>query len=144
MTDTLLCGACGLEGSNADTCAACGATPLVEDRFILRSVLGRGAAGTTYRAEDRETGQVVALKEMPLGHPDDKRLEQLNREEKWEYDDLMTTKINRERHEYMKTSLAYQTIFNDLTNQLKRKTCTRSTIGIACQRSGGMNMNVFW
>jgi serine/threonine protein kinase len=81
VSDTsLLCAVCGTQGSDYERCSACQGQPTLEKRFVLREIIGRGAAGTTYRADDISTDQIVALKEMPLGHPDPKRLEQLNRE----------------------------------------------------------------
>ncbi|MFN3198463.1 MAG: protein kinase domain-containing protein [Bradymonadia bacterium] len=64
-----LCARCGAETpTDASECAACGASPLLHDRFRLIEIVGQGAAGVTYRALDQETGDTVAVKEMPLRH----------------------------------------------------------------------------
>lgn len=52
----------------AAACAACGAPPLLVDRYRLEAVVGRGASGVTYRATDTRAGGAVAVKELPLRH----------------------------------------------------------------------------
>lgn len=62
-----LCAACGaaLSVALADACDACGKSPLLQGRYLLVEVVGRGAAGITYRAVEAESGRQVAVKEMP-------------------------------------------------------------------------------
>lgn len=47
-------------------CAQCGGRMLLEGRYLLGDVLGRGALGTTHRALERSSGAIVAVKELPL------------------------------------------------------------------------------
>ena len=60
MTRPLLCVICGARGTDK-SCATCRGTPILEQRYILRDVIGRGAA-SLYRADDTESGEVVAVK----------------------------------------------------------------------------------
>ncbi len=60
----ILCAACGSETRATAACGACGASPLLDERYTLLAVVGRGAMGTTYRAEVVATGAQVAVKEM--------------------------------------------------------------------------------
>ena len=54
---------------------------LVQARYQIMKVLGRGGSGITYRAEDAFTGRQVALKELSLKGLDDwKKLELFERE----------------------------------------------------------------
>ncbi|MEM9504200.1 MAG: serine/threonine-protein kinase, partial [Cyanobacteria bacterium P01_E01_bin.43] len=54
---------------------------LVQARYQIMNVLGRGGSGITYRAEDAFTGRQVALKELSLKGLDDwKKLELFERE----------------------------------------------------------------
>lgn len=67
--DLVLCAACNAQvAADATTCPACAQPVLLQDRYRLRSVVGQGAVGITYRADDVRTGAVVAIKEMPLRH----------------------------------------------------------------------------
>ena len=67
----MLCAQCG-EAAPASPCGSCGSDPLLRGRYRLLSLRGQGGAGTTYRAEDTASGEVVAVKELPLrpGTPD--------------------------------------------------------------------------
>lgn len=60
----LLCAACGTPEQHEPTCAACGASVLLDGRYRLLAVVGQGAMGTTYRAEVCATGAAVAIKEI--------------------------------------------------------------------------------
>ena len=64
----MLCAACGeaVPDSGAAGCPRCGADPLLDGRYRLEAVVGRGAAATTYRACRLADSAVVAVKEMPL------------------------------------------------------------------------------
>ena len=75
----MICSRCR-ENTLGSPCASCGAEPRVGGRFRLDAVVGRGAAGMVYRGLDEQTGQVVAIKDMPLVHPDAKTAELAARE----------------------------------------------------------------
>lgn len=78
----MLCAGCIEPVALAEaSCPGCGQDPLLHERYALLQVLGRGAAGTTYKARSLQTGQLVALKELPLrpGDPP-KRRELFHRE----------------------------------------------------------------
>jgi serine/threonine protein kinase/predicted DsbA family dithiol-disulfide isomerase len=62
----MICAECG-QPTPTEPCAGCGADPHLAGRWRLDAELGRGASGTTFRATDLETGEVVAVKEMPIG-----------------------------------------------------------------------------
>lgn len=62
----MICASCGEEAAG-EPCASCGESPLLEGRYRLVDLLGRGAHGRTWRAEDTETNEVVAVKELPVG-----------------------------------------------------------------------------
>ena len=76
----MFCAQCG-ERTLRDPCGACGRTALLEGRYRLESVLGKGAVGTTWKATEIETGRVRAIKEVSLQRvADDKARELLERE----------------------------------------------------------------
>ncbi len=60
----MYCADCG-EETEASPCVACGRPALLDERFRLEAILGRGAYGTTWRAR-AGTHAPVAIKEMPL------------------------------------------------------------------------------
>ena len=75
-----MCVACGQSIEAADTCIQCQESPYLEGRYTLHRIVGRGATGTTFRGRHTQTNQLVAIKEIPLRHTDEKLLEQLDRE----------------------------------------------------------------
>lgn len=65
----------------AERCPICSRSPLLEGRYVLWEVIGRGGAGMTYRAERLADRRAVAIKEYPLRLIDDaKALELCERE----------------------------------------------------------------
>lgn len=74
----MICGHCGeaIEGQPT-SCPACEADPLLEGRYRLEAVVGRGAAGITYRAVRLADGQAVAIKEMPFHRIDSPKVRAL-------------------------------------------------------------------
>jgi TM2 domain-containing membrane protein YozV len=78
----ILCGACGERVSpDVHTCPACGGDPRLVGRYRVEAIVGRGAAGTTYRATDLRDGARVAIKEMSIGGAGDElRRDKLERE----------------------------------------------------------------
>jgi serine/threonine protein kinase len=61
-----VCGACA-DRTETEPCAACGRDTLLAGRYRLRSILGRGALGTTYRGTRVADGSEVAIKELAVG-----------------------------------------------------------------------------
>ena len=63
----MICGYCSetIEGT-PDVCPACSETPLLDARYRLDTIVGRGAMGVTYRAERLSDGRIVAIKELPF------------------------------------------------------------------------------
>jgi serine/threonine protein kinase len=59
-----ICAECG-KTTDHEQCGACGAQSLLQGRYRLLGLVGQGASGGTYRAEDCESGDTVAVKEMP-------------------------------------------------------------------------------
>lgn len=59
------CVRCG-QSTDDLPCSACGDAPRLHDRYRLLDLVGQGAHGTTWRALDDDTGQVRAIKELPL------------------------------------------------------------------------------
>lgn len=78
----MLCAACGETAPReAERCPICSRSPLLEGRYVLTEIIGRGGSGTTYRAERLSDGIEVAIKEYPLRLIDDtKALELCERE----------------------------------------------------------------
>lgn len=72
----MVCAACGQETAT-DPCGACGAAPLLEARYRLERVLGRGTTGTTFAAVRLADGVAVAVKEMPLRQADTAKAREL-------------------------------------------------------------------
>ena len=69
ILSTILCAACHAQiEPHATVCSSCQGDPLIRGRFALQRVLGAGAAGTTYLALDRQTDQLVAIKELATRH----------------------------------------------------------------------------
>lgn len=65
----MICSPCGQDLETAESagpCPHCGANPLLDGRYRLDRVLGRGGTGVTYAATRLEDGVTVAIKEMPL------------------------------------------------------------------------------
>ncbi|MEZ4437066.1 MAG: serine/threonine-protein kinase [bacterium] len=76
----MICSHCG-EAIGAEpapeTCPACEHDPLLDGRYRLDAVVGRGAAGITYRAERVGDGLAVAIKEMPFHRIDAQKTREL-------------------------------------------------------------------
>lgn len=68
---SVLCAKCGEPSPReAPTCANCGAEVLLDGRYRLDALIGRGAMGITYRATRMADGAVVAVKELPFHRVD--------------------------------------------------------------------------
>lgn len=87
----MLCAACGQKTTaSSERCTACGQAPLLDGRYRLVELLGRGATGATYRAERLhhekvgkvgKVGKHVAIKEIPIHRAESlKALELFERE----------------------------------------------------------------
>lgn len=76
----MLCASCS-EETSSDPCAACNKPALLDGRFRLEEVIGRGAMGTTYRATRLEDGADVAVKEVAFRHAKDLKDWELGRRE---------------------------------------------------------------
>jgi hypothetical protein len=63
---TQICAACGAQTETSAFCPACGKSPLLDDRYRLEAILGRGASGITYAATIVATSARVAVKELPI------------------------------------------------------------------------------
>lgn len=63
----MICGYCSetIKGQ-PEVCPACNEAPLLDARYRLDRIVGRGAMGVTYRAERLEDGRIVAIKELPF------------------------------------------------------------------------------
>ena len=67
----LLCAARGEPSPLAEpVCVVCGDDVLLDGRYRLDAVLGRGAMGVTYRATRLVDGATVAIKELPFHRVD--------------------------------------------------------------------------
>ena len=67
MEAAMICANCGASTDASEQgCASCGQAALLEGRYRLDAILGKGAAGTTYRATRIQDGAVVAIKELLL------------------------------------------------------------------------------
>lgn len=64
MNEDIICAACGEQTRTRDVCDACGASPLLDDRYRLLETLGQGGVGTTYLAERISDGLRLAVKEV--------------------------------------------------------------------------------
>ena len=63
----MICANCGASAQESvQVCPACGQAARLEGRYRLDAVIGKGAAGTTYRATRVQDGVVVAIKELLL------------------------------------------------------------------------------
>ncbi len=60
----MLCAHC-TRPTEVEPCEHCGESPLLDGRYRLEAILGRGASGTTWRATDAEGG-TAAIKSIPL------------------------------------------------------------------------------
>ena len=79
---TFVCAGCGADAATMEgDCPACAAPIALQARYGLQRIVGRGAAGTTWRALDARTGQPVAVKELTIrpGTPPEVR-DRLHRE----------------------------------------------------------------
>lgn len=76
----MLCAFCEAS-TEAKICERCHRDPLLDGRYRLEAVVGRGSIGVTYRGVALDTGTAVAIKELPLRSVDDlKVLELFDRE----------------------------------------------------------------
>ena len=67
----MICAGCGeavaaVDGTQPETCPACGAPLLLRGRYRIESVLAHAANAVTYRGVRIEDGLAVALKELPF------------------------------------------------------------------------------
>lgn len=75
-----LCPACGATSALPAPCTACGADLCLQGRYLLRRVLGANI-GTTYLADDVQSGAVVVVKELAFARLDAWKTEELFRRE---------------------------------------------------------------
>jgi len=75
----MFCAHCGEETADRP-CTACGEEPLLDGRWRLEEVIGRGAMGVTWRGAD-DDGHAVAVKEIALGAAVDAKTVELARRE---------------------------------------------------------------
>lgn len=76
----MICADCGVE-TEGDPCERCGRPALLDGRYRLDRVLGRGTTGTTFAAVRLADGLNVAVKEMPLRQADTEKGRELLRRE---------------------------------------------------------------
>jgi len=107
----MICAHCGVAVEAAvDPCASCGQATLLDGRYRLLEVVGKGAAGTTYRAELVADGTVVAIKELLLRSIDSFDVEERFRREA----EVLRTLDHRgvpRYHEHMSAGSGKQTGF---------------------------------
>lgn len=75
----MICGHCGHENVevDAEVCPQCGVSPILDERYRLDEIVGRGAAGITYRATAIHERRTVAVKELPFRQIDDLKVKEL-------------------------------------------------------------------
>ncbi len=74
----IICCACGEQTSVAPPgCRACRASPLLDKRYALEAVIGRGSVGTTYVARNVDNDERVAIKELRLSAAESPKLLEL-------------------------------------------------------------------
>lgn len=76
----MICADCGVQ-TEGDPCEKCGRPALLDGRYRLDRVLGRGTTGTTFAAVRLADGLNVAVKEMPLRQADTEKGRELLRRE---------------------------------------------------------------
>ena len=75
------CASCGASTCRENPCLQCGASPLLDGRYRLDSILGQGQHGTTYAATRIADHEAVVAKELQFRGLDDwDRLERFRRE----------------------------------------------------------------
>ena len=65
----MICAHCGERPDDTESsgaCPGCDRSPLLDDRFELLAIVGRGDEGLTYRARSVDGGEVVAIKEFSI------------------------------------------------------------------------------
>ncbi len=76
----MICAGCGA-ATEIEPCASCGRPPLLDARYRLEAIVGRGAKGITYRATALADSRTVAIKELAYRHaPSAKGYELIRRE----------------------------------------------------------------
>jgi serine/threonine protein kinase len=76
-----LCAHCGEATPMGAACVVCGGDPLLDGRYRLDALLGRGATGATYRATRLSDGAIFAIKESLFHRADSvKAIELIERE----------------------------------------------------------------
>ncbi len=61
----MICASCGVQ-TPVDPCEKCGAAAILDGRYRLERIIGRGTTGSTFAAVRLEDGARLAIKEMPL------------------------------------------------------------------------------
>ncbi len=63
----MICARCHEESEGSEgACPACGGEALLDGRYRLEAMIGRGSRGAVFRATSLPDGEVVAVKELPL------------------------------------------------------------------------------